>query len=315
MKKPNTDLVELEKQKEDAGFGSRATSPDLRLVNENGDFNVKKIGQSFYAKANIFHRLITMSLPKLAVIIFLFYVISNLFFACIYYSIGIENLQGIDNKHGISDFWEAFFFSSQTLTTLGYGRVSPTGYMANIVSSIEALLGLLLFSITTGILYGRFSKPTPKVLYSKNLLIAPYLDIKGLMIRLVNEKSNQLINVDATIIFSKNIVENGETKRTFKTLKLERSFVKYFSMSWTIVHPITEDSPIFNETAESLAASNAQFLISIDGINDTFADAINSRKSYMHHELLWDYKFISIIEPQKDYYQIDLSKLDMVEKV
>ncbi|MGL4630313.1 MAG: ion channel [Leadbetterella sp.] len=311
MKKSN--LVDLEKQRQDTGFGTSANSSETRLVRPDGNFNVRKIGQSFEAHLDIFHRLMTIPWWKLTTVVVSFYFVTNLLFAGIYVAIGIEYLQGIVHTDGIHDFWEAFFFSSQTLTTLGYGRIAPVGFMTNIVSSLEALLGLLAFSLTTGILYGRFSRPSPKILYSDNALIAPYLDTRGLMIRIVNEKSSQLINVNVTLIFSKNEIKNGEKKRQYHTLELERAYVKYFSLSWTIVHPITANSPLYKETPESLRESNAELLLSIDGSTETHGDSVHSRKSYLHSEIKWGRKFVSIISEDGHEYTLDLANNDRSE--
>ncbi len=315
MKKHNSQLVEQEKNREDTGFGSRAVNSDIRLVRPDGNFNVKKIGQSLGAKANIFHRLITTSWSRLFLIVFSFYLFTNIIFGLIYVAVGVEHLQGIVAKDPIDNFWEAFFFSSQTLTTLGYGRVAPVGFLTNLIASVEALVGLLAFSITTGLLYGRFSRPVPMILYSDVALVAPYLDTTGLMIKLANEKSNQLINVEVSIIFSRNELNNGQITRKYYPLELERKFVKYFSLTWTVVHPITETSPLFNQTADTFKASNAEFLLSLDGVNDTFSDTIHSRKSYLYSEVEFGAKFSNILTTDEDQYLLDLSKINERIKV
>ena len=309
-------LVEREKQREDSGFGTNATSTTARLIDQSGNFNVKKIGQSLEARVNLYHKLITMSWPKFAFVALGFYLTVNLSFGIVYYYIGIENLMGVDKSHGLSDFWEAFFFSSQTMTTVGYGRVSPVGYITNIIASVEAFLGLLSFSILTGLLYGRFSRPVPRILYSEKAIIAPYLDINGLMVRMANEKSNQLINVEASMIFSRNEIENGMVKRKYYGLDLERSKVKFFAMSWTLVHPITEKSVLFGETPESLKASDAEVLVSVEGTNDTFADYIHSRKSYLFDEIEMGRKFKPmLLESTGDTYLLDLTKLSDTSEI
>lgn len=309
-------LVEREKQREDSGFGTNATSTTARLIDQSGNFNVKKIGQSLEARVNLYHKLITMSWPKFAFVALGFYLTVNLSFGIVYYFIGIENLMGVDKSHGLSDFWEAFFFSSQTMTTVGYGRVSPVGYITNIIASVEAFLGLLSFSILTGLLYGRFSRPVPRILYSEKAIIAPYLDINGLMVRMANEKSNQLINVEASMIFSRNEIENGMVKRKYYGLDLERSKVKFFAMYWTLVHPITEKSVLFGETPESLKASDAEILVSVEGTNDTFADYIHSRKSYLFDEIEMGRKFKPmLLESTGDTYLLDLTKLSDTSEI
>jgi inward rectifier potassium channel len=307
-------LVERERQREDTGFGTNTISTNARLVNQEGNFNVKKIGQSFEAQMNIFHRMITMPWAKFYLVILAFYITVNLIFGLVYYYIGIEYLLGVDTKHGLSEFWEAFYFSSQTLTTVGYGRVSPVGHLVNFIAAIEALIGLMSFAIMTGLLYGRFSRPVPRVLYSDKAIISPYLDINGLMIRIANEKSNQIINAEANLIFSRNETIDGQIKRKYYNLPLERSKVKFFATSWTIVHPITEESVLLGETLESLKESDAEILMTFEGTNDTFADPIHSRRSYLYNEIELGKKFTPMLESVGDSYVLDLEKLsDKVE--
>jgi inward rectifier potassium channel len=309
MKKNNASLVEQEKQREDLGFGTKVTSDKARLVSSDGQFNVKKLHQSFEAKANIYHRLIRMNWIRFALLIVLFYFIVNLIFAGIYFAIGIEHLEGINSQDELSDFWEAFFFSSQTLTTVGYGKISPS-YLTSFIAAVEALIGLMIFAIMTGLLYGRFSRPDPKLLFSSKALISPYLDINGLMFRIANEKHNQLMNVKLTIVFSRNEFENGTAIRRYYTLETERSSVLFLPTAWTVVHPITEKSKLFNETAESLKKCDGEFIISIEAVNDTMTDPVHVRKSYLYNELEWGAKFSPMLEPIENEYVLDLSKID-----
>lgn len=307
-------LVEKEKQRQDLGFGTQATSNDARLINSDGEFNVVKVGQSFGSRLNLYHRLITMHWAQLGALIILFYFVLNLCFAVIYYAIGVENLRGAQDNSGLTAFWDAFFFSSQTLTTVGYGKISPTGYLTNTVAGIEALLGLMSFAIMTGLLYGRFSRPEPKIRFSKKALFGPYLDINALMLRIINEKNNQLLNVEANVILSRNETKAGKVIRKYYTLDLERNKVKFFPMSWTIVHPITTNSPLWGETEESLLASDSEFLVAIEGTNDTYADHTYSRKSYLYNELIWGAKFEPLLDTDGDKYTVDLNTIDKCAK-
>lgn len=307
-------LVEREKNRQDLGFGTKVTDTQTRMMRSNGEFNVRRIGQPFSAWFNSYHRLITMHWLAFIFVIFFSYFLINLLFAFAYFGIGIENLNGIDmNSQKLSPFWSAFFFSSQTLTTVGYGHISPAGGLTSSLAAIEALLGLMMFAIITGLLYGRFAKPRPRILFSKEVIIAPYLDINGLMFRMVNMKSNQLINVGVEVIFSRNEQTETGIIRKYYALELERSKVKFFPMSWTVVHPITTESMLFGETPESLAASDTEILIAVEGTNDTYADPIHVRKSYMYTELTWGAKFTTMMSNNLHEYVIDLSKVSDYE--
>ncbi len=308
-------LVEKERKREELGFGTKVTNTQARLVNPDGDFNVRKVGQSFTAQLNIYNRLIMMPWARFFWVTLVFYFTVNLIFGIGYYFIGMEHLAGIDPDQGISEFWEAFFFSSQTLTTVGYGKISPIGYQASLLAAVEALVGLMIFAIMTGLLYGRFSRPNPKILYANTAVIAPYFDINGFMFRMANQKSNQLINLEVNIMFSRNETVDGEIKRKYYNLELERTKVKFFPTAWTVVHPITKDSILLNETQESLKASDAEFIIAVEGIDDTLTDPIHSRTSYLYDMIEWGAKYVNMLDVDGDSYVLDLSKISNFEKV
>lgn len=309
-------LVERERNRQDLGFGTKMTDRRTRLITNNGQFNVKRQGQSFWAWLNAYNRLITMSWRKFLLLVLLVYLSLNLGFAYLYYLIGVEHLAGVDMTTPHSQFWDAFFFSAQSLTTVGYGRIAPIGFAASFVAGLESLAGLMMFALITGLLYGRFSRPNPRILFSKNAIIAPYLDTNAVMFRMVNEKSNQIINMEVSLVFSKVEEKNGVRNRQYYGLTLERSKVNFFPTNWTIVHAITEDSPFYGETSESLAAADAEFMIATQGIDDTFADAVHKRHSYFHDEVVWGAKFKPMLETDgEESYVLDLSKIDDYDSV
>jgi inward rectifier potassium channel len=303
-------LVEKERNRQDLGFGTKMTDRQTRLITGKGLFNVKRIGQSFEAWLNLYNRLLTVSWIAFMAMVLLVYLMLNLFFASLYYFIGVEHLAGVNMTNPLSQFWDAFFFSAQSLTTVGYGRIAPVGFATSLAASIEALIGLMMFALVTGLLYGRFSRPNPRILFSRNAIIAPYLDTNAFMFRIVNEKSNQIINMTVNLDFSRIEEKNGVRNRQYYGLTLERSKVNFFPTNWTIVHAITEDSPLYGETAESLAEADAEFMISTEGVDDTFADAVHKRHSYFNDELIWGAKFKPMLEHKGDEsYILDLRKI------
>jgi inward rectifier potassium channel len=310
MMKKKDSLVEKERNREDLGFGTKMTDRQTRLITGTGQFNVKRIGQSFEAWLNLYNRLITIPRSVFTLLVLTIYLILNLIFASLYYLIGVEHLAGVDMTTPHAQFWDAFFFSAQSLTTVGYGRIAPVGFAASWVASIESLVGLMMFAIITGLLYGRFSRPNPRILFSRNAIIAPYLDTNALMFRMVNEKSNQIINMNVSLVFSKVEENNGVRNRKYYGLTLERSKVNFFPTNWTIVHAITEESPLFGETPETLAAADAEFMIATEGVDDTFADAVHKRHSYFYDELVWGAKFKPMLENDgEESYILDLRKI------
>jgi len=305
-----------EQRDRDLGFGGKATEARVRLLNRDGSFNVERRGISFFRSLNLYHTLLTMSWMKFNAIIILLYLIVNLFFAFLYVLIGVEHLAGIDARTWMAKFSDAFFFSTQTFTTVGYGRINPVGFSANAISAVESLTGLLAFALATGMLYGRFSRPVAKILFSKVGVIAPYQNITGFMFRTANQRINQLIEVQAEVNLA--MLENvdGKMIRRFYELELERQKVNFFHLSWTIVHPITEASPLFGVTEEGLRASDAEFFVLLKAFDDTFSQTVHSRTSYKHDEVKFNSSFTKIIYiAESGKAAVDLSRIHDVEPI
>jgi inward rectifier potassium channel len=281
----------------ETGFGNRVLNTSQRLMNKNGRSNVRRIGVPFYAATNLYHSLITMSWLKFNLIILSSYFTVNIIFAFIYYFGDVAHVSGMIYKSGFEKFMEVFFFSAQSLTTVGYGRLNPTGYFDSSVAVIESFTGLLGFAMATGLLYGRFSRPVANILFSKNALIAPYQGFTALMIRLANKNRSELLDSEATIVMAY-IDENNENKtRKFSNLKLELTKINLLSMSWTIVHPIDEESPLYGWTDEEYRKKEVEFLVMINAYEETFAQTVHTRSSYQFHELVFGAKFNSIVQP------------------
>ncbi len=310
-------LLEAEEQRKDVGFGTQITDPATRLVNRDGSFNVKRLNTSRWAKLNLFNRLITCSWQRFIAMVMVVFILTNLLFAFFYEIIGVQHLHGADLSTPTTRFWDAFFFSAQTLTTVGYGRIAPYGFWMSFVASIESLMGLLAFAIATGLLYGRFSRPIARIIYSENALISPYLDITGLMFRIINERSHQLI--DAQVEVTMSMLEkqpDGKTLRRYYSLELERSKVSFFPTNWTLVHPITEESPLFGISHEELIANDGEMMVLFKATEDTFNQMVQSRTSYHAREIVWGAKFASIlVQNSEQVISLDVSKLSDYNEV
>jgi inward rectifier potassium channel len=309
-------LIKEEQDRQDIGFGTKITGKETRLINRDGNFNVKLQNQPLRAWLNLYNRLIVMSWMKFGLLVFLLFLVANLIFASIYYIIGTQHLAGIIAKNPIEHFTESFFFSTQTLTTVGYGRISPVGFWASLVASIESLMGLLAFALATGLLYGKFSRPVANILYSKTALIAPYLESQAFMFRIINERNHQLIEVSAEVVLSRlEKKEDGSPIRKYYSLKLERNKVNFFPSNWTLVHAITDDSPLFGQNLVDLDNSETEIMILIKGFDDAFAQTVHSRNSYTADEIIWDAKFVNMQENEGHMTLVDLAKLSDYQKV
>jgi len=300
----------------DLGFGRSATKENIRMVNRDGSFNVLRTGAVNSFLLNVFHDLIRMKWIKFIGITTLTYAFINIVFASIFTLLGPHSLNGIEYTGMHSYFWDCFFFSTQTFTTVGYGHISPNGLIPNIVASIESYLGLLGFALATGLLYGKFSRPHARIAFSKNAIIAPYQNGKGLMFRIANARNNQLIDVKVVLFISYNKTDpTGMVSRSFEALTLERESINFFPYNWTIVHPINSSSPVFGWTEEEFKFRDSELLILIKGTDDTYSTEVHSRSSYTDEEILWGRKFTNMMsESNSGKVVVELNKIDdMIE--
>jgi inward rectifier potassium channel len=297
---------------DDLGFGSQPVMKNQPLVNKDGSPNVKRIGLSPFSTANNYHNLITMSWTKFWLLVLAGYTIVNIIFAFIYMSFGQGSLESSGDNALLGQFWTAFFFSAQTISTVGYGHISPHSMAANSIAALESMLGLLAFALATGLLYGRFSRPSAQIKYSKNMIVAPYLEnSQGLMFRLANMRRNMLLDLEIEIIFSYNELVDGKEVRRFFPLEVERRKVSMLTMNWTIVHPFNNNSPLKDMTKEDMEKGEAGFAILVRAFDDTFSQTVHSRTSYQATEIIWGAKFKPVFNRDDDgRIVLDLSKID-----
>ncbi len=296
----------------DLGLGTKTAFKSYRSLNKDGSFNVKKTNTPFSERFNFFHALISMSWLKFFGFIILGYFLINIFFASIYVLIGVEHLTGISSSSTLESFIEAFFFSSQTITTLGYGRVAPIGLLSNSIAAIESMLGLLSFALATGLLYGRFSKPSAKIKYSTHAVLAPYKDVNAFMFRVVNPQSNQLLEVEVNVTLS--LKKENSDLRDFYLLSLERDKVVFFPNMWTIVHAIDSSSALHQLTEADVLAKDAEFIVMMKAFDESFSQTVYSRYSYKANEIRWGEKFVYVMQKENDGITVDVGRLDETEK-
>lgn len=282
------------------GFGSRVVEKNQRLMNKDGSSNVKRKSNVLFLPQNYFHHLITMSWWKFSLVVFAGFTITNLIFACLYYFGDVDHINGMVYKTEAEKFMQVFFLSAQSLTTVGYGRLNPEGMYNETVAAIESMFGLLGFALATGLLYGRFSRPVANLAYSKNAILAPFNGMTAIMMRVANKNKSELVDCNASMIVSYTEEVNGVTKREFDTLKLEYTHITVLSISWTIVHPIDEESPLYGWAEEDFQKKEVEFLLLFQAYEETFAQTVHSRSSYRWHEIVFGAKFNRMVVPAED---------------
>lgn len=309
--------AEDESKEGDLGFGSFVASESRqRLLNQDGTFNVERTGLGRFTSLNLYHTLLEMSWRAFLGLVLLLYFLSNVLFGLLYASFGAEALVDTSSVPTEDLFVRGFFFSVQTFATIGYGTIHPVGMIPNLLVTIESYYSLIANALITGVVFARFAKPTAKVKFSRIAVVAPYKDITGLMFRIVNSRNNQLIQVGAQVMFARFVNENGKHVRRFDILELERRSVAIFPLSWTIVHPIDENSPLYGLTLEDLHESDAEILVLLTATDETFAAVVHTRSSYKPNEIRFGARFVSIYNQASpgEPLSIDVKKLSEVER-
>jgi inward rectifier potassium channel len=302
----------------DLGFGSVVASESRqRLLNRDGSFNVERTGLSFWSSFSLYHALLGMSWPGFLSVLTLLYVLTNAFFAFAYMLCGPGALSRSSGEASGGGFLEAFFFSVETFSTIGYGNLSPVGVAANLIVTVEALVGLLGVALATGLIFARFSRPTAKIIFSRNAVVGPYREGGAFMFRVTNARRSQLIELQATVLFARFEVVDGKRLRRFYPLGLERQRVVFFPLSWTIVHPINEESPLYGLRHDDLLRTEAEFLVLFSGIDETFSQAVHTRSSYKAEEVVWNARFSDIYNRSagSQLLTVDIRRLHNIERL
>ena len=296
----------------DLGFGSVvARESRERLLNRDGTFNVRRAGLGVWQSHSAYHYFLTITWPRFLGYVGMAYVFTNAIFAVLYVAAGAHALTSFEGETTRFRFVDAFFFSVHTLATIGYGNIAPANNAANVLVTVESLIGLLGFSIVAGIVFARFARPTAHIIFSDRALIAPYGDKTAFMFRIVNQRSNQLVELEAKVLLARRKRDGrSRTDREFIPLKLERDRVVFFPLAWTIVHPIDDFSPLRGMSKDELSSRDAEFLILLNGFDETFSPTVHTRSSYTGDEIVCGAKFRTMFVTDDDgEVAVDIRKL------
>ncbi len=302
-----------QKNSENSGFGDNASG---RFIKKNGLPNVSRKGMKVFNRFSWYHTMLDLSTFQFLSYLVIAYILVNIFFAFIYYLIGVEHLTGIDKSNPINEFIDVFFFSSQTFTTVGYGRIAPVGFMASLVATFEAFLGLLTFAIATGLFYGRFSRPRAYLKFSHIAVIAPFKETSALMFRLAPYKNNALTDADVIVSAAIEVMENGTPKSRFYQLKTQLSKINTLALNWTVVHVIDEDSPFNGFSEDDFKNTDIEMIVHIRAFDEVFSNTVVQRASYVSGEIIYGAKFTPMYYPDKQHLStiLDLDKINDYQK-
>ena len=259
---------------------------------------------------DLYHWLLTVTWSRFFGIVLVAYLGANLLFALAYLSIG----DGIEQARRGS-FADAFFFSVQTMATIGYGKMAPNGLAANLLVTFEALVGLLGLALVTGLVFAKFSRPTARVVFSRNAVITRFDGVPSLLVRMANERGNQIAEAQAHLVLLRTErTPEGEEVRRMIDLRLVRGQSAFFAFTWLIVHPITRESPLFGETAESLRAKDVDLVASMTGLDETLSQSVHARHAWTTEQILWGHRFADVLVNGADGRRaIDYRKFNDVE--
>jgi inward rectifier potassium channel len=298
------------------GFGVNSSDYGGRFLNKNGKPNIEKKGVGYFERISWYHVLLEMPRWKFFTTILLFYFCINLLFGFFYFLVGVNQLTGINTHSRLQEFAQAFFFSCQTFTTVGYGKVSPNSFITDSLSSLEALIGWSSFAMVTGLLYGRFSRPKAYIRFSENALLAPFHEGNAIMLRLAPFKNTTLTDAEAKVTLGLIVEEKGKLINKFFQLALEYEKVNSLTLSWTLVHPISERSPLYNFTEEDFKNAQGEILVFIKAFDDMFSNVVVARTSYKLNEVILGAKFDPMYHraPNENKTLLHLNKLNAMSK-
>lgn len=279
----------------------------MRHRNEDGS-SLTLIGFDDRRFADVYHYLLTAPWPLLLLIVIGAFAAVNAVFAAAYLLDG-----GIENARRGS-FADAFFFSVQTMATIGYGKMAPASLFANALTTVEAVTGLIGLAVVTGIVFAKFSRPTARVRFSRVAVISKRDGVPSLMFRMANVRGNRIMEANIHVVFARQEKTlEGEEVRRFYDLALSRYRNAIFVYSWTAIHPITDHSPLHGQSVESLADQDVEIIVSLTGLDETFSQTVHARHSYGLDEIKWGARLADILQRSADGIVIDYSRFDETE--
>ncbi|MEM8883861.1 MAG: ion channel [Planctomycetota bacterium] len=300
------------------GFGSTvATEKGTRLLNRDGTFTVRRTGLGWRAFLSLYHSLLAMRWHWFLLLLLVLFLGLNSIFATLYVACGPGAIEGPPDTREHGAYLQAFAMSVQTLSTVGYGHLRPVGLAANMVMTLEAFVGLLVYALFTGLIFARFSRPFADLAVSESAVVAPYGEGRGIMVRIANRRRNEIIDLHARVIASYLETERGQTARRYIELPLECNHVSFFPLSWTLVHALDDASPLHRWTHEHAVDRDLELLVMLTGMDEDESKTVHARTSFKAEEIEWGTQFGDIFErgPAGNPVAVDVSRVGDTEKL
>ncbi|HYL31856.1 MAG TPA: ion channel [Stellaceae bacterium] len=270
---------------------SAAPTPAARFPVLRGMRAMRAARRRGQSRTDIYHSLLTVSWAGFFGLLTAAYALFNVVFALLYL---VQGGAIANAKSG--SFADAFFFSVQTMATIGYGDMHPATFYANAVVTVEVLLGMTGFALATGLIFARFSRPTARVMFSDVAVVSRYDGVPTLMFRAANQRRNRILEASVNVMLVRNeVTAEGQVMRRFYDLKVARRHNPTFVLTWTVMHPIDETSPLHDASAATLREQEAEIVASIGGLDESFAQTIHARKSYQPEDIRWGWRLTDII--------------------
>jgi inward rectifier potassium channel len=274
----------------------RIAARPYRSIDDKGRSTMRRVGARRGGVADLYHTLITMKWRWLFGLVVTLYALTNVVFALAYLALG----HAIENARPGS-FADCFFFSVQTMATIGYGKMTPATNAANVLVTIEALMGMLGVAMATGLIFAKFARSTARVLFSKVAVITVRDGKPAIMFRVANERTTQIVEANLTVaVLVDEYTKEGERLRRFHELKLQRSHSPVFALTWTIIHFIEEGSPLAGRDPASFEANNLELIVSLVGMEEASGQQVHARHSYHFTDIRWNHRLADVMTEHDD---------------
>lgn len=282
--------------------------PQTRILSRDGKFRVHRHGAR--DRWDLYHSLLSISWPLFLLLVFLFYLVVNLVFGMAYFAIP----GGILSEAPLG-FADAFFFSVQTLSTIGYGQMAPHGLAANFIVTFEVILGVMSLAVITGLVFAKFSRPTTRVLFSDVAVVTTFEGKPVFMFRMANERANEIVEASVTVsLWQKELTQEGKKYTRIHEMNFMRNKSQIFALTWTAMHVIDEKSPLYGRSPES--EHPFEIIVTLTGIDATFSQPVHTRHSYLSNEIIWNARFVDVLSDLPEGGRsIDLTKFHEVERL